>query len=232
MSGRSALVVGATGLVGRCVVERLLGCPSYARVIVLARRPLAREDAKLETRVVDFEGVVERGEVPRVSDVFACLGTTIKIAGTQERFRRVDHDYTVEIARLSREQGATRLALVSSVGAAEKSSNFYLRVKGETERDVEALGFETLTIARPSILVGERNETRTGEALGLAAARALAFTMVGGLRAYRPIAAETVASALICATLEGVPGTRRLTFADMNALARSDAGAPLGHGPP
>src|SRR5262249_10816457 len=122
---RTALVAGATGLVGKHVVDLLLGREEYGKVIAFVRRPLGKAHAKLEERVVDFDalpGVV-------ADDVYACLGTTIKVAGSKERFRRVDHDYTVEVARLAREKGAARLALVSAIGASAASGNFYLSVK-------------------------------------------------------------------------------------------------------
>jgi uncharacterized protein YbjT (DUF2867 family) len=208
---RTALVAGATGLVGTRVVDLLLAREEYGKVSALVRRSVGKAHAKLEERVVDFD------QMPAVAadDVYACLGTTIKVAGSKERFRKVDHDYTVQMARLAREKGATRLALVSAIGASARSGNFYLSVKGETENDVAALGFETLTIARPSLLVGERSEKRPGEAIGIRVSHALSFALVGGLRQYRPIRAEDVARALVLATLAGAPGKRVLTFAEM-----------------
>jgi uncharacterized protein YbjT (DUF2867 family) len=210
---RTALVVGATGLVGRQVVAHLLARPEYSGVVALVRRAMGLSNAKLAERIVDFERLADTEM--RADDVYACLGTTIKVAGSQERFRRVDHDYTVEVARLAREKGATRLALVSAIAASPNSGNFYLRVKGETERDVAALGYATLTIARPSYLLGERTESRPGEAVGIAAARALSFALVGSLKQYRPIGADVVAEALIRETLAGAPGQRIVTFAEM-----------------
>jgi uncharacterized protein YbjT (DUF2867 family) len=219
MTSRTALLVGATGLVGGHVLSLLLAHPDYARVTVLTRRSLGKNHDKLSEKLVDFDALDAGMREVNVDDVYACLGTTIKVAGSQEKFRRVDHDYTVDVAARAKKAGATRLALVSSVGAAEKTSNFYLRVKGETERDVGALGYACLTIARPSILMGERKESRPGEAAGLAVARALSFTLMGGLKAYKPIAAATVAAALVKATLAGEPGVRVLQFAELTALA-------------
>jgi uncharacterized protein YbjT (DUF2867 family) len=221
MTTRTALVAGATGLVGGYVKELLLDNPAYGRVTLLVRRAQERSQASEKARelVVDFEALAEHAAELAVDDVYACLGTTIKVAGSQEKFRRVDHDYTVAVAELAKKAGATRLALVSSVGATEKGGNFYLRVKGETERDVAALGYATVSIARPSLLVGPRKESRPAEAAGIAVARALAFTMVGGLRGYRPIEAKTVAAGLVRATLDGAPGVRVLQFAELTELA-------------
>jgi uncharacterized protein YbjT (DUF2867 family) len=217
MTSRTALVVGATGLVGGHVIDLLLsegeGAP---RVVVLARRSLGRTHARMTEHVVDFEALAKEpvfeARVGKIDDVYACLGTTIKVAGSQEKLRRVDHDYTVAVARAARAAGATRLALVSSVGADVETSNFYLRVKGETERDVRALGFETLVIARPSFLVGERKEARLGERAGITATRALSWAMVGGLEKYKPIEARRVAAAIIGAIERGAEGEAVLSY--------------------
>jgi uncharacterized protein YbjT (DUF2867 family) len=208
---RTALVAGATGLVGKEVVEILLAREEYGKVIALVRRALGKTHAKLEEQHVDFDSL----PALVADDVYLCLGTTMKVAGSEQRFRRIDHDYTLGVARLARENGAMRAALVSSIGASGTAGNFYLRVKGETERDVAALGYETLTIARPSFLVGERTESRPGEAIGIGITRAISFAFVGSLKPYRPIRAADVARALVDATLAGAPGERTLTFADM-----------------
>lgn len=215
---RTALLVGATGLVGGHVLDRLLDDARWSEVHVLARRGAGRTHAKLVEQLVDFESLPA---LSPVDDVFACLGTTIKAAGTQERFRRVDHHYTVSVARLAQQAGAQRLALVSSVGANERSGNFYLRVKGETERDVRALGWETLVLARPSFLVGERDQARAGERLGIALAGVVAPLMLGGLRRYRPIEARDVAAALVASLARSERGERILEHEDLMAFAKA-----------
>jgi uncharacterized protein YbjT (DUF2867 family) len=215
MPPRTALLAGSSGLVGGHALELLLAHPDYARVTVLVRRPLGKTHPKLDERVVDFEALDASAEAFAVDDVYACLGTTIKVAGSRERFRRVDHDYTVAVATLAQKAGASRLAVVSSVGATEKGGNFYLRVKGETERDVSSLGYATVSLARPSLLLGDRRESRPGEAAGIAVSRALSFTMAGPLRRYRPIAAREVAAGLVRATVRGEPGVRVLHFDEL-----------------
>ncbi len=223
---RAALLVGATGLVGGHVLDRLLLDARWSRVVVLARRGVGRKDAKLSEQIVDFAALPSPGPaadgagvLDGIDDVFACLGTTIKVAGSKARFREVDHDFTVAVARLAREAGATRIAVVSSVGADETASSFYLRVKGEIERDVGALGYEQTVIARPSVLVGERKERRPAERAGIAVTSVLAPLMVGGLRAYRPIDAKVVAAAMVEAIASGEKGTRILLHAQLLALA-------------
>ena len=219
MPSRTALIAGATGLVGSHALDLLLARPEYDKVIALVRRPLDRKNDKLDVGVVDFDHLEDSAQGLLADDVYVCLGTTIKVAGSQEKFRKVDHDYAVSVAEVAKKRGATRLALVSSVGASASASSFYLRVKGETEKDLGALGYATFTIARPSFLVGDRKEHRPGEAAGIAVARALSFTLLGGLRVYKPIEARAVAAALVRATLDGEPGTRVLSFAELTALS-------------
>jgi uncharacterized protein YbjT (DUF2867 family) len=217
MTTRTALVVGATGLVGGHVVDRLAEDASYERVVVLARRASGKSGGRVEDRVVDFDRLEE---VPRVDDVYGCLGTTIKTAGSEEAFREVDHDYTVRIAELAKKAGAARFALVSSVGASTAASSFYLRTKGETERDVEAVGFASFLVARPSFLVGDRKEKRSAEKIGITVSRALSFAMIGPVKKYRPIEARRVARAMVAALAEERPGKRILEHDDLVALAR------------
>lgn len=218
-AGRTALLVGATGLIGARCLEHLLVEPRYQRVVVLARRRLERADPRLEARVVDFDRLAEHASLVAGDDVYCCLGTTIKVAGTREAFAKVDHDYPVEVARLARAAGAQRMALVSSVGASARASSFYLRVKGETERDLEALGYPCLELFRPSLLLGERKEHRTGEGIAKAASRVFAGALVGGLRRYRPVEGDTVARAMIQALLRGEAGTHVREYAAIRELA-------------
>lgn len=217
---RIALLAGATGLVGRSCLNQLLAEDTRPRVRVLTRRSLEVQHDKLDERRVDFDKL-ESVSLEPVDDVFIALGTTIKAAGSQKAFYKVDHDYIVATAKLGRKAGATRLALVSSIGAGGPAANFYLRVKGETERDVMALGYECVEIFRPGILLGERQEKRTGEALGIAAMKMVGGALLGPLRPYRPIAGEDVAAAMVAALRAGEPGVHIRTFEAMMQKARS-----------
>jgi uncharacterized protein YbjT (DUF2867 family) len=220
MTTRTALVAGATGLVGGHCVDLLLDHPDYARVVVLTRRGLSREHSRLEVREVDFDALPAGTEGLSIDDVFLCLGTTIKKAGSQEAFRRVDHGYTIAVARLAHERGARRAALVSAVGADLAAWSSYLRVKGETERDVAAVGFDTLAVMRPGLLLGDRTETRVGERVGIAVARAVGPALFGGLRDYRAIDAREVAAAMIAAVARGATaGTQVHAYVAMRTLA-------------
>jgi uncharacterized protein YbjT (DUF2867 family) len=206
-TGRIALLAGASGLVGNRCLARLLSEPSYARVITLTRRPLPSDDPKLEQRVIDFDRLGSAGvDFPAATDVFCCLGTTMKRAGSEAAFRQVDFTYVVALASQTLAMGARQFLLVSSLGASPASGIFYSRVKGETEAAVSALPFEGRQIFRPSILTGERSEHRTGERLGIAVMRGAAFAMVGPLRKYRPISATTVAEAMVRVALKAPRG--------------------------
>jgi uncharacterized protein YbjT (DUF2867 family) len=220
---KKALLVGATGLVGGHCLRRLLADGSYGRVTVLARRPVGLTHERLVEKIVDFDRLAEQAGalLVDVDDLFVCLGTTIKAAGSQAAFRRVDHDLVVEVGRLARAAGARRCGLVSSIGADATASAFYLRTKGEAERDLAAVGFESMEILRPSFLMGERREKRSAEAVGIAVTARAAGLMMGPLRKYRPISADTVAAALLAAVRRGTPGVHVRTFDEITALAAS-----------
>lgn len=208
MSTRTALLLGATGLVGGHCLNLLLNDEAYDRVHVLGRRPLPREHASLEQHVVDFERLEEHAHLIQAQDVFCCLGTTIRQAGSREAFRRVDFHYPDQIARIAVRQGAERFLIVTALGAWAGSPIFYNQVKGEIEEAIRTLSFSTLVIVRPSLLLGERAEQRRGERLGEVALRVLTPLLRGPLRKYRPIEARAVAAAMVRLAKEGRPGVR------------------------
>jgi len=194
-AARTALLAGATGLVGSHCLSQLLSDPACGRVVAVVRRPLPLSDPKLDARVVEFDRLAA-ADLPPVDDVYCALGTTIRRAGSRDAFRRVDHDYVVALARRAAERGAPRFMLVSAIGADARSRVFYSRVKGETERDVAAVTFDAVHLLRPSFLVGERSEHRPGERLMIGLFSGVAPLLVGPLRRYRPIAAAVVARAM------------------------------------
>lgn len=202
---RIAWVAGATGLVGGLLLRELLKTPEYERVVALVRRPADVTDPKLTQRVVEFAKLNDES-LGEVDDVFCSLGTTIKTAGSQAAFRAVDLEYPLALARVAKAQGAKRYALVSSVGADARSSNFYLRTKGELEERLRDMGFQSLLIFRPSFLIGERQERRSGERMGVVVAKLVAPLMVGGLKKYRPVLASNVAKTMVRAAVESKAG--------------------------
>ncbi|MGH8490027.1 MAG: oxidoreductase [Gammaproteobacteria bacterium] len=195
-SSRTALLAGATGLVGGHCLELLLQDDAWEQVAVLGRREIGTTHRKLVQRVVDFDRLAELGDVSRVDDVFCCLGTTMKRAGSEAAFRRVDFTYVHELAQLAF-GCAGQFLLVSALGADRQSRMFYNRVKGEVEDAVRKLPFDGVHIFRPSLLLGERREIRPGERLAILAGRAVGLMFVGPLGRYRPIAARAVAAAMI-----------------------------------
>jgi len=204
---RSAVLVGASGLVGARLLTRLLAHPDYERVTVWVRRPVSLEIHKFAQLVVDFDRLQEHAQQLVADDVYVALGTTIKNAGSQDAFRRVDHDYPLEIARIAVRQGVQRFLMVSALGADAQSRVFYNRVKGEVETDIRAIGLPKVWFFRPSLLVGDRAESRPGERIGIAVGKVIAPLMLGPLRRYRPISVDTVAAAMVYAATRNVqPG--------------------------
>jgi len=189
----TAWLAGASGLVGGALLRRLLQDDHFERVVSFGRRSLPIQDPKLVQVETDFssDGVFDAAAAPAVA--FSCLGTTIRKAGSQEAFRRVDHDAVLAFAQAARRRGASTFIHVSSLGADPGSRAFYGRVKGETERDVQALGFARVHALRPSILDGDRDERRPAERVGLVIGLALAPL----LGKYRPTPVRAVAATMV-----------------------------------
>lgn len=191
------LLLGATGLIGHHCLGYLLGIQQIAEVIAPTRRSLQVKHQNLHNMLVDFDRLDEYPELFEVDAILCCLGTTIKQAGNRERFKLVDYQYCMDAAELGRAHSARSFSLVSAVGSSEHSLFFYSRVKGQLEAHLRELEYPKLSIFRPSLLLGERQENRLGE---LAAARLAPLfnpLMVGGLSHYKAIAAETVARAMV-----------------------------------
>ena len=217
---RSAVLLGATGLVGGHCLELLLKDAAYGRVTTLGRRASGRTHPRLDEQVGDVDRLIDELGSFKGVDVFCCLGTTIRAAGSQEAFRRVDHDLPVHAAKVASAQGARHFLLVSAAGADSSSRVFYNRVKGETEAEVAALPFAGVALLRPSLLMGARQERRPAEAAAQKVAPLLAPLLVGPLRKYRAIHASTVAAAMVKLAKEGVRGTRVLESDQIERLGR------------
>ena len=220
---RIALLAGASGLTGGHALEALLGAPEIARVFAVSRRPLGREHPRLANRIAQFERL--EGQLKGVScDVaLCCLGTTRRRAGSQEAFRAIDLDCVLGFARAAKGAGGRRFVVISSVGANPVSNNFYLRTKGEMEEQLASLGFESLDILQPSLLLGWRRETRPLELAALAIAPLLRPLLRGKYAPYRPISARTVGAAMLGATRSGRRGVQRYDWEGLQALARLGA---------
>lgn len=160
---KTALVAGCSGLIGSQLLNLLLNDSRYSRIVAISRTPLNLTHAKLKSVVLDFDRLKENAADLACDDIFCCLGTTIKKVKTKEAFRKVDFEYPLELAKVGKELGAEKYLLVSALGANKTSSIFYNQVKGEVEEAIAKVGFPTLHIFRPSLLVGPRLEQRSGE---------------------------------------------------------------------
>src|SRR5437016_7351773 len=215
---RTAMIAGATGLVGRALLPMLLASKHYRSVLVLLRRaaPDIKTSAKLKIHRVDFANLL--ATLPTADDVFIALGTTIKVAGSEAAFRQVDFDFVVNTARAARAAGATRLAIVSALGADAKSRVIYNRVTAEMQAAIAQLGYESVVIAQRSLLLGDRpavgHPARGGEVWATRLLGPLGWIVPKGVR---PISASAVASALLAAIFDAKPGVRILKSGAMQA---------------
>lgn len=213
---RRALLAGATGLVGRELAKQIAADERYGSLCLLLRRPSTDlpSGPKVESLLIDHEAMPE---LPSADDVYVALGTTIKVAGSEQAFRRVDYDYVMNLAQAARWAGATRLGIVSAVGANASSRVFYNRVKGELERDVITLGYESVVLAQPSLLLGDREALGQAPRTGEIIARRLLGPVSKLIPAQvRPVTADNVAHSLLLAMLAAAPGVTRIASRDMH----------------
>ena len=201
------------------MLRLLLEDPAYARVTVLSRRELPIVHKKLEQRVVSFDRLAQIADFPRVHDVFCCLGTTMKQAGSPEAFRKVDCTYVAELARVAVRHRASQFLVVTAVGADPRSRILYSRVKGEAEEAVRRLQFEAIQVFRPSLLVGARAESRPAERVAGLLSPLVAWVFLGPLARYRPIKAEAVARAMVRVAREAPRGTNVYESEDIRRRA-------------
>jgi uncharacterized protein YbjT (DUF2867 family) len=208
----TVLIAGATGLVGKELLALLLASTACREVHSLVRKPPAVKHAKLQTHVVDFSNLgtasAQALALPALDEVYICLGTTIKVAGSQEAFRAVDFDAVLAVARAGIARGATKLGVISAMGASSTSGVFYSRVKGEMEEAVAKLGYQSVSIARPSFLAGDREalqqHTRPGEKIALVAMKLFSPVIP---KNYQAVQAADVAAGLYAQVQRGKAGT-------------------------
>ncbi|QDA59465.1 NAD-dependent epimerase/dehydratase family protein [Hymenobacter jejuensis] len=205
---KTALIAGATGLVGSTLLPLLLASERYAKVITVGRRPLPLVHPKLEQRVMDLDQLEENRLGLIADDVYCCLGTTMRQAGSKEAFYKVDYLYVVKLAAITAGNFAAQFLVVSAMGADAESRIYYNRVKGEMEDAVRQTPFRVIHIFRPSLLLGERREKRLGEQIGFVLMKLLNPLLLGPLRKYRAVPAAAVARAMIRAAAEDGGGVR------------------------
>jgi uncharacterized protein YbjT (DUF2867 family) len=201
--------------------EHLAAQLEFGRVIAVTRRPLQSDLPRLVNRIVRFEALEESLRGTRADVAFCALGTTLDTAGSREAFRQVDSGVVLAFARAAREAGVQRFVLVSSIGADTQANNFYLRVKGETEHAVSTMGFASLDIMQPGLLLGSRPEVRPLELAGRLVMPLVNLLLYGPAERYRAIPATVVAAAMVGAARSGRKGIHRHTHREMRRLARS-----------
>lgn len=203
---KTAIIIGGSGLTGTHLLKILLTSEAYERVICLMRSSAKISHPKLEQHVVDFDNPETFEELIEGDDIFCCLGTTIKKAGTEAAFEKVDLEYPVQFAKIASQRGVKQFSIISSLGANPNSNNFYLRTKGRCEEELRKIGFQSTSIFRPSLLLGNRKEFRLGEKIAEIFMRIFSIFMVGNLKKYRAIKSQDVAYAMYQIAQENTVG--------------------------
>ena len=207
-----SIIAGSTGLVGSNILIQL--CNNNHKVVALARKPISELPSKATELIVDFDSFLTNGSLPKCDHIFICLGTTIKIAGSKDNFRKVDFNYPLSVAKKALESGAKKLTLISTVGANSSSKNFYLGVKGELEDAIINLGYDSVNIFRPSFLIGSGGRNRAlSEKVLMKLAKILDIFCIGSARKYRSIDAQILAKKM-ASTLDSKPGINYYYFDD------------------
>ena len=207
------IIAGASGLVGTNILKQL--CAQKKKVIALSRRPLANLPSHASELIIDFDRLIKDGMLPKCDHVLICLGTTIKIAGSQEQFRQVDFEYCLGVAKKASASGAKTISLISSIGADSSSKNFYLKTKGELEEAIQKLGFTSVNIFRPSFLIGNGGRPRTMlENAVMKIAKIMDVFFIGSARKYRSVDVELLAKTMI-SKKHAKPGINYYFFEDL-----------------
>lgn len=220
MHRKTAVVLGATGLIGEHLVQELLQNEYFSRVRILVRKPVSINHPKADIQVVNFSDEKDIAAKIDIGDViFCCIGTTRKkVKGNKTEYRKVDYDIPIITARLGIQHGFNQFLIVSAIGANPLAANFYLQLKGCIEEDITALPFESIHIFRPSVLMGKRSEFRLGENIGKAIMNAFSFLLIGGWRRYKPIQAAVVAKAMVAAANREIAGVHMYEYKEMKRL--------------
>ncbi len=194
---KKALVFGATGLVGKQLIQQLVAIEEIERIHIVNRREQLYSSNKIKQYVIDYSSLEEKNEIFKVDQVYICLGTTIKKAGSKANFEEVDLILAVRIAKMAANNSVEKLIMISSMGAEEKSSNFYLSTKGKAENQIKRLEIPQTYFVRPSLLLGDRKEKRVGESIAKIVMSSLSFLFIGPFKNYKAIKDTTVAKAMI-----------------------------------
>jgi uncharacterized protein YbjT (DUF2867 family) len=217
---KKAVLFGASGFIGSSLLEELLKSPDYDRVTVVVRKKLKTEHLKLKTLIGDLQSLPSIKDQIQGDDIFIALGTTKKKIPQQDEYYKVDHDYPVLTAKIAKENGAKSIFLVTAAGANARSNFFYVRTKGEVERDILALNYEHSHLFRPSMLLGHREENRPMEKLFIHLWSAIDPIFVGPLSLYRGIDGKDVAKAMVRAAQQSSEGVKIYHWKEMQAYPK------------
>lgn len=221
MQKRNALIAGATGLVGSSLLKQLLANDQYEKIVIIVRKPTEIKHPNLIQKQIDFDSIESMKLDFQIDDVFCALGTTIKTAGSQDAFYKVDYTYVVNLGKWCAANGVQRFLIVSAMGASAKSGIFYSRVKGEMEAAVSQLSISQVQVFRPSLLMGYRKEKRGGEKIAQVVMGTLGFLFAGPLLKYKGIHADVVAKAMIQAAQENLKGFIVFESGEMQVKGRA-----------
>jgi uncharacterized protein YbjT (DUF2867 family) len=203
---KRAIIAGASGLTGSSLLEILLHEPGYGEVLILVRKELPLQHPKLKQLVVDFDRLESHSDEITGDVIFSCLGSTRKKTPGLETYRKIDHDYPVQLAQIALKNKISQFHLVSSMGADAGTSNFYTKMKGETEEDLKKVGLPSLQIYRPAFITGDRKEHRSSEKVLTVIMKLIDPLLIGSLKKYRSIPAATIARAMFNQSLKNIPG--------------------------
>ena len=220
MASKTALIAGATGLVGKKLLHKLLQNDNYHKVISLVRRDMPSNHPKLEQVLVDFDKLEEVAPELKADDYFCCLGTTMKKAGSKENFAKVDYLYPVNLATIAEKNNSKKYLLISAMGADTQSFIFYNKVKGEVEEDISKKNIESIYIFRPSLLLGNREEERLGEKIATHIYKPLSFLLKGPLEKLKPIHAKEVASGMVNMAQKDLKGVHIFKSEEIKSFAQ------------
>lgn len=218
MENKTAIIIGATGLVGKFCLSYLLNENAYHKVIAISRKPIGFAHPKLDNLVIDFDTLADYQDRLVADDIYCCLGTTINVAGSRAAFKKVDFEYPLTLAQIVKKNGAKQFLLVSAIGADKNSKLFYSAVKGELEEAIKNLNFETAFIFQPSFLKGIRKEFRLAEKIALVLMPFFEILMIGPLKKYKSIDAMVVANGMYLKAQSGIKGVETLSSDQIQAL--------------
>lgn len=216
---KTALIIGSSGLIGSQLLELLLESKEYSTIITFVKRDSGIQHPKLKQHIIDFDKPETYNELVVGDDFFCTIGTTIKNAGSQEAFRKVDFEYPKLFANLAMKSNIKQFLIISSLGADANSGNFYLKTKGEIQDFLRECNFENVSVLQPSLLLGNRTEFRLGEKIAAFFMKLCSFLLIGNLKKYKPIESDDVAKSMFTIAQKKHKGFQVITSDELQEIA-------------